>query len=678
MDEGSVVMSIEEVEDKEDVENMRKEAILKRRRCTYYASFAIGMIVLFLFILVGLIKKVKKNTEVYYFAVMAFIICIIDAFFLFIFQRQVMRQSKRSDLTAVARYAQLDVLGISCLTIDAHTHNILKANKAAFQTFQADQCIIGTHISNLIDNAHELVSNSHTQDTQDTQEKKNSLLSKLPSWSQLLQHSPTEKDSSQFENDQDEMKEHKPQHNKQMIISASTNTGRKLKLVAYSTQIVQDTDDIEKIFLVFHDVSQVLETSYKLEVQQKLMNQFAHELRNKISGAFEVLQSWYENPHEDNEDFRTRVLASTAELDEADQLIRTRLCIYKVMNGQYIPDWQILNLTEFMTERIHMAASLSRHSIMTNRSTSSSLESTDEGVVYSVSIQLPTAKSQNTIAVWVKTDLFMLSHIANNLLSNARKATNYGLIEFILLEERDGYLEFAVRDTGLGMSPKLQAMLFHGGAGMAEERGVGLGLESCRVFARVLGGDVYLYKSEPNHGSEFRFILPGSVVSIENDNISPRPCLQKLPSPEKINMVHIPKQLQCILVDDSALLRRSLRAKLNSVAKAIPNAQFHFRDYTTIEAILPDLHSLVQSSEQTAIFIDQNYEAAGGCLKGTHLVRALVDAHFSGLIVSASGDDESGIEHMTAGAAVKFCKPYPSAKKMHTILNEAFYDLQQK
>jgi signal transduction histidine kinase len=75
-----------------------------------------------------------------------------------------------------------------------------------------------------------------------------------------------------------------------------------------------------------------------------------------------------------------------------------------------------------------------------------------------------------------------------------------------------GFVEFAVSDTGIGMTAEQQAKLFEefsqADATTAQRfGGTGLGLAITRKLARLMGGDVTV-ASEPGKGSVFTVRLP--------------------------------------------------------------------------------------------------------------------------------------------------------------------------
>ncbi len=115
--------------------------------------------------------------------------------------------------------------------------------------------------------------------------------------------------------------------------------------------------------------------------------------------------------------------------------------------------------------------------------------------------------------VWTDSTRFRQSLF--NLLSNACKFTNNGLVELSLrLNEQEGreWMHWSVRDTGQGISKEDQAKLFEAFTQVnwstaKSQGGTGLGLAITRQLCEAMGGHVSL-ESEPGKGSTFTLSLP--------------------------------------------------------------------------------------------------------------------------------------------------------------------------
>ncbi len=115
----------------------------------------------------------------------------------------------------------------------------------------------------------------------------------------------------------------------------------------------------------------------------------------------------------------------------------------------------------------------------------------------------------------ISTDVTKLKQSLLNLLSNACKFTEKGTVRLAVARRvADGgeWIDFAVSDTGIGMSEAAVGKLFQAfiQADSSTTRrfgGTGLGLTITRSFARMLGGDVSVTSRE-GEGSTFVLSLP--------------------------------------------------------------------------------------------------------------------------------------------------------------------------
>lgn len=118
----------------------------------------------------------------------------------------------------------------------------------------------------------------------------------------------------------------------------------------------------------------------------------------------------------------------------------------------------------------------------------------------------------------VTTDREKLFAILTNLVKNAIKCTQKGIIEFGY-QKKDKDLEFFVRDTGHGVPKHRMDAIFDRfvQAENIEEidrQGVGLGLSITKSYIDMLGGKIWL-DSEEGFGSTFYFTIPYQILSEE-------------------------------------------------------------------------------------------------------------------------------------------------------------------
>lgn len=118
-------------------------------------------------------------------------------------------------------------------------------------------------------------------------------------------------------------------------------------------------------------------------------------------------------------------------------------------------------------------------------------------------------------------DTTRLRQVLVNLLSNAVKFTEAGsvtlVVEEAVSENGMSQLNFAVKDTGVGITPAALPHLFDPfvqGDATTTRRfgGTGLGLAISREIVQAMGGDIDVY-SHPRSGSKFKFSILLKVAS---------------------------------------------------------------------------------------------------------------------------------------------------------------------
>lgn len=116
----------------------------------------------------------------------------------------------------------------------------------------------------------------------------------------------------------------------------------------------------------------------------------------------------------------------------------------------------------------------------------------------------------------IHSDINIVKAVLRNLLSNAIKFSYTGGIVDIVVDDKNDFVEFSVRDKGLGMDESTASSLFTGEdveskLGTNDEKGTGLGLLISKDLIEMLGGKIWV-ESEPRIGSTFFFRVPKLVV----------------------------------------------------------------------------------------------------------------------------------------------------------------------
>jgi len=146
-------------------------------------------------------------------------------------------------------------------------------------------------------------------------------------------------------------------------------------------------------------------------------------------------------------------------------------------------------------------------------------------------VQPAVAKNGNTSQVEVaknagkmRADLIKVRQILLNLLSNACKFTDHGVISLKVdrrTVDRQDWMQFQVIDTGIGITPEHKENLFRefSQADTSISRkygGTGLGLAITRRFIQLMHGTVSV-ESKPGQGSTFTIHLPAELA-VESDD----------------------------------------------------------------------------------------------------------------------------------------------------------------
>jgi signal transduction histidine kinase/DNA-binding response OmpR family regulator len=260
------------------------------------------------------------------------------------------------------------------------------------------------------------------------------------------------------------------------------------QLSQQTTQLENQRDELEHSQAALNDRAAELERAN--QYKSEFLANMSHELRTPLNSALILAKLLADNKGGNltAEQVKFAQTISSAGNDLLT-LINDILDLSKIEAGQ----------VEIVTESV----SVSR--------TVDSLASTlrpiaeEKGLAFITELQPGTPER-------LETDAQRLGQILKNLLSNALKFTDRGQVSLTVRGDVDGHVVFAVQDTGIGIAPQQQEIIFEAfrqadGSTHRKYGGTGLGLSISRDLARLLGGDITV-QSTPGQGSVFTLTLP--------------------------------------------------------------------------------------------------------------------------------------------------------------------------
>ena len=205
------------------------------------------------------------------------------------------------------------------------------------------------------------------------------------------------------------------------------------------------------------------------------------------------------------------------------------------------------------------------------------------------------------------TDQVKVRQCLLNLIGNASKFTEKGMVTLAVRRESEGgrdWVNFAVKDTGIGMTEEQLSRLFQRFSQADESTtreygGTGLGLAITRAFCGMMGGEVSV-ASTPGEGSTFTLRLPA-----------------ELPADDAIEAIpeHVdPCEPPCVLVVDDDPAQRDL------LTRFLERQGFNVRTAADGQAGL----ALARALHPTAILLDVEMPRMDGWSM-LHAVRADTD-----------------------------------------------------
>ena len=212
---------------------------------------------------------------------------------------------------------------------------------------------------------------------------------------------------------------------------------------------------------------------------------------------------------------------------------------------------QVANLTRLVSDLLEISRVVSGR-VRLQRETVDLAQSARHALE-TVTTLIERKKHQVTLAIcerplWVHADPTRLEQVIVNLLTNAAKYTDPGGRIWLSVDRRHNHAELLVRDSGVGIEPKMLPHLFDlfSQADRSLDRsqgGLGIGLSLVQKLVELHVGTVEAHSDGPGKGSEFIVRLP---VSHAPGDLHPTP-----PAPVQVDEATVSGGLRALVVDDN-------------------------------------------------------------------------------------------------------------------------------
>lgn len=285
------------------------------------------------------------------------------------------------------------------------------------------------------------------------------------------------------------LKGEKSANNSRMMLQ--TWAGGMLPILNTTSPILSSRKEIAGVVVILKDITRERELE---KLKDEFVSLASHELRTPmtaIKGLISmILEGDYGNLSGELKDPLSDIAKSTERLI---QLVNDMLDVSRIESGRIKIDIVSLSIPDLVNEVVSMLKPIA-----------------DQKNVRLAVMESALAK--------VSADADKVKQILINLVNNAIKFTDSGTVA-VSYRPSGKFACISVTDSGIGIAKEDRDKLFSKFSQISNSQqgrpvGTGLGLYISREFARKMGGELWIERSEINQGSTFTFALPLTEVVV--------------------------------------------------------------------------------------------------------------------------------------------------------------------
>jgi len=253
-----------------------------------------------------------------------------------------------------------------------------------------------------------------------------------------------------------------------------------------------------KIIVLFHDVTDIINYKNIIEEQNKLKSVFLSNMSHEIRSPINAIVGFID------------ILGTSNDKKEIDKSIN-------IINSSSQSLIKLLDDVSDMSKIEAGKISINKSNFDVNMVIDELCEINRIKLSKDVKLICDTNINKELI---ILSDEYRFKQILTNLINNSIKFTKKGHIK-LGYYLNNGYITFYVKDTGIGVSDDNKKLIFKRYHKAVESKvGTGIGLSISKQLVNLLGGDIW-FKSKIGEGSTFYFKLPYKKINSKKTITSP-------------------------------------------------------------------------------------------------------------------------------------------------------------